>query len=156
MTRLTDELLHPATGGALVIEHLFRLLLVDTLRLFLQRRPAVLGQGWLQALADVPLGQAIRAMHDQPAHAWTVAQLATLVGMSRAVFARRFRPPWAGADRVPGRWRMLRAASLLRSGNLSIARVAETVGYTSEYAFSTAFTRLMGCPPGRYRRQASA
>lgn len=157
VTRLTDELLHPAAGGALVIEHLFRLLLVDTLRLFLQRRPAVLGQGWLQALADVPLGQAIRAMHDQPAHAWTVAQLATLVGMSRAVFARRFRAAMGLAPiEYLGRWRMLRAASLLRSSNLSIARVAETVGYTSEYAFSTAFTRLMGCPPGRYRRQASA
>lgn len=157
VTRLTDELLHPAAGGALVIEHLFRLLLVDTLRLFLQRRPAELGQGWLQALADAPLGLTIQAMHEQPAHAWTVAQLATLAGMSRAVFARRFKLSMGLAPiEYLGRWRMLRAASLLRSGNASIARVAEQVGYTSEYAFSTAFTRLMGCPPGRYRRQAGA
>ncbi|WP_306580452.1 AraC family transcriptional regulator [Pseudomonas sp.] len=155
VTRLTDELLHPAAGGALVIEHLFRLLLVDTLRLFLQRRPSELGQGWLQALADAPLALTIKAIHERPAHPWTVAQLATLAGMSRAVFARRFKAAMGLAPiEYLGRWRMLLAGSLLRNGNVSITRIAEKVGYTSEYAFSTAFTRLMGCPPGRYRRQA--
>ncbi|MDZ3992281.1 AraC family transcriptional regulator [Pseudomonas sp. Teo4] len=155
LTRLTDELVQPKAGGALVIEHLVRLLLVDTLRLFLQRRPPELPQGWLQALSDAPLGLTIQAMHERPTHAWTVAQLAALAGMSRAVFARRFKAAMGLAPiEYLGRWRMLRAASLLRSGNLSIARVAERVGYSSEYAFITAFTRVMGCPPGRYRRQA--
>jgi AraC-like DNA-binding protein len=47
--------------------------------------------------------------------------------------------------------RMRRAAILLVSANYSIQQVAEAVGYTNPFAFSTMFKRVMGMPPSRYR-----
>jgi AraC-like DNA-binding protein len=48
------------------------------------------------------------------------------------------------------------AAERLKHGTESVDEVARQVGYTSEYAFSRAFSRHRGQPPGRYRRLAQA
>ena len=45
---------------------------------------------WYAAAADPVLGPALELMHNNPAHRWTVAGLASSVGSSRAAFARRF------------------------------------------------------------------
>ena len=74
--------------------------------------------------------------------------------MSRTAFARRFH---ALVGQTPvgylASWRMQKAAYLLEMGALSIAQIAERVGYTSELAFSKAFRRLIGMPPGAYARR---
>ncbi|MFI6738226.1 helix-turn-helix transcriptional regulator [Nonomuraea sp. NPDC050451] len=96
-------------------------------------------------------------MHERPAHPWTVAALGAEVGMSRAVFARRFaklvgQPPllhlteWRmtiAADllRTPG------ATDLLRAPGATVAAVARRVGYADGFAFSNAFKRVRGMPP---------
>jgi AraC-like DNA-binding protein len=49
-------------------------------------------------------------------------------------------------------WRMLVAKSLLRQQDLDLSQVAERVGYGSASTFSTAFSRHVGRPPGRYAR----
>lgn len=49
---------------------------------------------------------------------------------------------------------MGRAAMLLRHTDLTVARVAEAVGYSDEFAFSVAFKRATGQPPGRIRLSA--
>ncbi len=54
------------------------------------------------------------------------------------------------------RWRMDLAAKRLRDGDESLHGVAHAVGYTSVYAFSRAFRRARGVPPGRYRALARA
>ena len=43
------------------------------------------------------------------------------------------------------------AAQRLRNSDDTVAAIARSVGYGSEYAFSRAFTRSRGIPPGRYR-----
>jgi AraC-like DNA-binding protein len=48
------------------------------------------------------------------------------------------------------RWRMALAKDALRGGELRLAQVAFACGYQSASAFSTAFTRTVGCSPGRY------
>ena len=48
------------------------------------------GEERLHALVDPHVGAALRMIHEQPAHAWTVAGLAARVGMSRSAFAARF------------------------------------------------------------------
>jgi AraC-like DNA-binding protein len=53
-------------------------------------------------------------------------------------------------------WCMTTAARLLRETSDPVGRIARRVGYTSEYAFSRAFSRQYGQPPGRYRRLARA
>jgi AraC-like DNA-binding protein len=104
-------------------------------------------------LQDPVAGPAVRAVHDDPAHGWTVAALAQRSGLSRAPFARRFRqavgePPLAYVTR----WRMTVAADLLEQGE-RIAKVAHQVGYDNEFAFAKAFKRVRGVAPGQLRRR---
>lgn len=42
-----------------------------------------------------------------------------------------------------------------RDGDEPLAAVARQVGYTSEFAFATAFKREFGVAPGRFRRAAT-
>ena len=99
-------------------------------------------------------GVALEAMHQDPARRWTVASLAAQAGLSRAPFARRFtalvgRPPLAYLTW----WRMTVAARMLRESDATVAVIARRVGYSSEFAFATAFRREHGSAPGRYRRR---
>jgi len=50
-------------------------------------------------------------------------------------------------------WRTAVAKDLLRREDVSVADVAERVGYGSASPFSTAFSRHVGQPPGRYARE---
>ena len=51
------------------------------------------------------------------------------------------------------RWRMELAARLLRESDQPVGSISHLVGYTSEFAFSRAFTKHRGEPPGRYRKR---
>ena len=114
------------------------------------------GQGiesWFGALHDPVVGPAVRALHDEPAQAWTVAALAKRSGMSRAAFARRFSHAVGEAPlNYLTRWRMTLASDLLAKGE-RIARVAHQVGYENEFAFAKAFKRVRGVAPGQLRRR---
>ncbi|WP_165066361.1 AraC family transcriptional regulator [Paludisphaera rhizosphaerae] len=150
--RMMAELREPQPGAALVLQHLAHLMLVQALRAFLAEGPAG-GVGWLFALADEHIGQAIDAMHGDPAHPWTLRELADRVGMSRSAFAARFKET-VGATPIDylTRWRMLLAGDRLKHSGDSIAAISQALGYESESAFSTAFKRVMGCSPRRYSR----
>lgn len=150
--RMMQELRDPQPGGLLVAQHLAHLMLVQALRLHLAEGPKG-AVGWFSALADPRIGAAIAAMHAEPAHRWTVEALARRAGMSRSVFALRFRQT-VGETPMDYlvRWRMLRAADRLESAREPISAIASSLGYESESAFSTAFKRVMGCPPRRYGR----
>jgi AraC-like DNA-binding protein len=51
-----------------------------------------------------------------------------------------------------GRWRMALATDHLKRSALSLARIAEEVGYETDAAFSRAFRREFGMPPAAWRR----
>ncbi|MCM2505506.1 AraC family transcriptional regulator [Aureimonas altamirensis] len=151
LEQLADELKAQPPGGALMAEHLSQIMLLQVLRLWLASE-ATKAPGWLGALSDTRLSRAIGAMHAEPGRKWTVAELASLAGMSRTSFAERFR-------NVVGRtpldylinWRMRLAADRLRRTDERLPAIASSVGYESEAAFSTTFRRIMGTSPGRYR-----
>lgn len=104
--------------------------------------------GWIGALSDPRIGQAITLMHDEAGRDWMVAELAHAVGMSRSAFALRFKVVVGEAPLIYlRRWRMMRARHALRGSQCSIATVARTLGYTSESAFGNAFKRMFGHPP---------
>jgi AraC-like DNA-binding protein len=95
---------------------------------------------------------ALNLMHNNPAHPWTVASLATAVGVSRAALARRFaelvgEPPMSY---LTG-WRLDLAADMLRDPDATLASVASRVGYGSSFALSTAFKRTRGISPRDHR-----
>jgi AraC-like DNA-binding protein len=109
--------------------------------------------GLLRGLADARLAAALRALHDRPAHAWTVAELAREAALSRSTFFERFsRAVGVAPMQYLLAWRMALAKDLLRRCEVSVAEVAERVGYSSASTFSIAFTRHVGDPPSKYAR----
>lgn len=141
-------------GHDLVLARLVEVMLVEALR-SIEGESA--SPGLLRGLGDARLAVAIRQIHADPAHPWTVAELAHEAALSRSVFFERF----TRAVGVPPMeyllvWRMAIAKDLLRQRELDLAAVAEHVGYSSASTFSTAFSRHVGQPPGRYARMAAA
>jgi AraC-like DNA-binding protein len=152
MERMMAEMHGGQPGGFLIAQHLAHMMLVQALRLHLTESPSG-GANWFAALADKHVGAAIKAIHADPAHRWTLQELAERAGMSRSKFALRFRET-AGETPMEylARWRMLLAADKLENTSDSIATIAITLGYESESAFSTAFKRIMGCSPRQFGR----
>jgi AraC-like DNA-binding protein len=111
--------------------------------------------GWLKGLRDPRLGKAIVAMHRDPGRNWTVAELADEMGSSRSVFAERF---LAVTGMTPVRYltelRMRLAAQWLGRDDSTVETVAFQLGYGSLAAFSRAFKRVIGEPPGAVRQAA--
>jgi AraC-like DNA-binding protein len=137
-------------GRELVLSHLVEVLLVEALRA--SGTPDA-PPGLLRGLADARLAPALQQMHGQLGHAWTVAQLASASALSRSAFFERFlRTVGLAPMEYLLAWRMAVARQLLRDGSLALDQVAERVGYRSASTFSTAFSRHVGQPPGRYAR----
>ncbi|AZM44600.1 AraC family transcriptional regulator [Streptomyces sp. WAC 06738] len=152
-----DSRRRPGTD-ALVAVLLDMLLLCSLRAWFEEHRDTGTAANWGAALADPGLSTALNAIHDNPAHPWTVQELADKARMSRATLSRRFtilirQSPLAYLTW----WRMNLAAQLLETEpSAPLAAVASRVGYTSEFAFATAFKRHFDLSPGRYRRRATA
>ncbi|MBW1598392.1 AraC family transcriptional regulator [Streptomyces sp. JJ38] len=152
---LRAELDRSRIGAAGIVPALIDSLLLYILRAWYEGQPPESAEGWTAALRDAAIAPALAALHADPAAAWTVEELAARVGLSRAGFARRFtalvgEPPMAYLTR----WRMTRAAQLLRESPAPLSTIAARIGYGSEYAFAKAFKREHGQPPGAYRRAA--
>ncbi len=108
--------------------------------------------GWLAALDDPRLSSAIAAMHKDPGRAWTVEALAKEAGSSRSVFAQRFvRATGATPLRYLTALRMRLAVRRLGQDGAPVEAVAHELGYGSLAAFSRAFKRTVGVPPGASR-----
>ncbi|QBI54916.1 AraC family transcriptional regulator [Streptomonospora litoralis] len=153
---LAAEIHREKLGQQLVLDRLLDLLLVSVLRNWLatdgDSAPA-----WYRAQGDPVVGPALRLVHENPAHAWTVAALAAKVGASRAGFARRFtslvgQPPMAYLTS----WRLTLAADLLHEPDATVDAVSRRVGYSSAFALSAAFKREHGMSPQEYRTRGQA
>jgi AraC-like DNA-binding protein len=141
-------------GASAVARMLAELIFVQLLRTYVETSTA-LPPGWLRAAADERLLRALRAMHRDPGHPWTITELAGAAAMSRTRFAVHFRSV-AGVAPLAylGEWRMRLAKRILREESVSVAAIAERLGYATESGFSNAFKRIVGVPPRRYRATA--
>jgi AraC-like DNA-binding protein len=153
---LADEIVKDEPGQEAVLDRLLDLLLIAVLRAWFAR-PGSGAPEWYRAYGDPVVGHALRLLHHNPAHPWTVAALAHETGTSRAALARRFtelvgEPPMAF---LTG-WRIALAADLLLEPGATVGSVAERVGYGSPFALSTAFKRTRGVSPQQHRRAARA
>ncbi len=148
---IASEAASGAPGAGAVAERLAEALFVRMVREHARRTAT--SAGFAAALADPHVGRALRALHREPARAWTLAQLAREAGLSRSAFAQRFR---ARVGETPmaylRRWRMAQAHELLADGTWSVAQAAAACGYASEAAFARAFKRAHGMGPGAVRR----
>lgn len=149
---LTRELANPQMGTTAALNSIIDLLLVQFVRAWLSRQPVQRPSSWLGALLDPVVRDALENIHREPARAWTTATLAAATRVSRATLSRRFP---AALGQTPGAyltaWRIDLAAARLRDTDDTVEAVAAAVGYTSPHAFSRAFRRARGLPPGEFR-----
>lgn len=149
---LAIETEEPGLGSEAVISRLFELLFVHAIRAYSAQSGGP-SRGWLAGNADRHLALALAAMHDDPAHDWTVESLARTAGMSRSAFAARFK---SKIGQTPldylTQWRMYCAARLLQNSNLALAEVSRRVGYESVAAFNRVFRRETAVTPGAFRK----
>jgi AraC-like DNA-binding protein len=150
---LVEEAASDRAGSDAMLAKLSEALFVDTLRRYVASLPDQT-TGWLAGARDPIVGKSLALLHRRPNHAWTIAELATEVGLSRSALVERFKrylsdPPMAY---LTG-WRLRLAAQALTSTPKGVADIAADVGYESEAAFNRAFKRAFGLPPARYRRE---
>lgn len=152
---LAEEIVKDEPGQEAVLDRLLDLLLIAVLRAWFNGSEGH-APAWYQAYADPAVGHALRLLHHNPAHPWTVGSLAAATGLSRAALARRFtelvgEPPMTF---LTG-WRLALASDLLREPDATVGAVARQVGYGSPFALSTAFKRRHGISPREFRMRAS-
>ena len=151
---LVEEAASDRAGSDVMLTKLSEVLFVDTLRRHVSSLPDQT-TGWLAGARDPVVGKSLALLHSRPNHSWTVAELASDVGLSRSALVERFTrylsvPPIAY---LTG-WRLRLAAEALTSTPKGVADIAADVGYESEAAFNRAFRRAFQVPPARYRRQS--
>lgn len=143
---LLEESAAPGPASVLVLQRLADVLFIQTLRAVATEHRG------LAALADPAIHEALSILHGKVAHPWTLATLAKAVGLSRSGFAARFtalvgEPPL----QYLARWRMGRAAELLRETRRRIGEIARDVGYESVPSFNKAFRKWQGESPTTFR-----
>ena len=151
MATIRDELDAARPGAGAIAADLASALLVMILRAHFDREPADTGLiGLLTQRQRARTVAAMLAALDRP---WTLDELATHAGASRATLVRIFQKtagmaPLAFLTEL----RLGLARRKLLAGTDSLAGIAAEVGYQSESAFSRAFQRRYGLRPGEARR----
>ncbi|HUA80089.1 MAG TPA: AraC family transcriptional regulator [Dyella sp.] len=151
LSRMMIDLIRSRLPGRQVLlnklaDTLFTLAICDVAHRHTERR------GLFSALTDARICKVLQAVHENPGHPWTMQTMASLACMSRSAFAERF----AQLMKVPPmqyvtQWRVNVAERLLQDRQLSVASIAERLGYSSEAAFRRLFKRVSGICPGRIR-----
>jgi AraC-like DNA-binding protein len=151
---LAAETSQKRPGSEILVSRLTDILFIQTIRAFIgQIRNCEETVGWLKAIADPQIGQALSLIHERPEAPWTVSSLATAVGMSRTSFATKFTNLVTNTpiDYLTS-WRMQKALRAMHDGEENLSEIALEVGYSSEAAFAKAFKREFGESPGAFRR----
>ncbi|CAH2924534.1 MAG: Transcriptional regulator, AraC family [uncultured Paraburkholderia sp.] len=155
LQQLVEERAADLPGAQLASAQLAQLLFIQILCAHLKTSTPM--TGWLRALGNPRIAPALRLMHGDPARSWHLDELAAACAMSRTTFASHFRASVGVAPLTYlGQWRMHLAQRRLRDENIAVAVLAESLGYSSESAFSHAFKRMSGHAPTAYRFIARA
>jgi AraC-like DNA-binding protein len=150
---IVEEALADRPGRDLVMDRLLEVLLIEALRYRSEGMDALGQTGLLAGLADPLLARALKRLHANVAHPWSVEELAREAGLSRSVFSERFgQKIGAPPMQYLMEWRMTLAKAMLRRDPPPLETVAAAIGYQSASAFSTAFRREVGKAPSHFAR----
>jgi AraC-like DNA-binding protein len=151
LQQLVNEQASETPGVSLATTQLVQLMFVQILRVHLETA-GTSAIGLLRTISDKRLAPALRLMHGAPGRCWHLEDLARSAAMSRTTFASYFKEV-AGVAPLSylTEWRMRLAARALRDESTPISTLAQSLGYTSESAFSHAFKRVVGVSPRHYR-----
>ena len=91
----------------------------------------------------------------QPEQQWTVSQMAAMVAMSESRFHVTYKAYFGSTPMQDVIEARLRQAMTLLSTRpeLSVAQIAQMLGYTNEYHFIRLFKTATGTPPGTWRKR---
>lgn len=94
------------------------------------------------------------AVYDDPLRSWGIEEICTDLRISAAYFHRIYRQAFGVTLRQDViESRLLRAAELLETTDLSVSAIAEQCGYDSDAYFMRQFRLHRGCTPTEYRRR---
>lgn len=140
-------------ASSLMLEKLIQMVFIESLRTI---NPNELKIGCLKGMAHPQTNKVLQAIHSDYKKDWSVEGLAKIYGASRSSFAAHFKS-MIGVSPMEylQSWRMITAKERLRDSTKLISEIAYSVGYDSETAFSTAFSRVVGVSPKKFRDQVS-
>jgi len=149
---LARESKHPSPGSSVIIDRLTEVLFIQILRNYVQIDQSKIS--YMSALNDSKIGPILNQIHAEEHAQWTVEKLANEASLSRSSFTERFirlvgEPPKTYLIN----WRMQKAKTKLESTELSMFKISESAGYSSESAFSKAFKQYFNVTPGTYRKR---
>ena len=149
---IAHEAANNEPGANAVIDRLSEIILIQVIRVTLAANVEPIP--FLSVFADARINKVLSAIHADPSEDWTVEGLGKLVNMSRSSFSNRFTEL---ANMTPLQYvifvRLERACRMLLETDAALIRVAESIGYRSEAAFSEAFNKQYGMRPGEFRRR---
>jgi AraC-like DNA-binding protein len=155
MDMMLTEIRCDEPGQQSVLDRWLDLALITTLRAWFAR-PESHAPGWYRAQSDPVVGSALRLLHEDPAHPWSLNGLAERVNVSRSTLSRRFTALVGEAPMAYlTAWRITLAADLLRSTDHTVEVIARRVGYANAFALSVAFKRVRGITPTAHRRRTA-
>jgi AraC family transcriptional activator of mtrCDE len=150
MQTVACELIRPRQGASAIADELATAFLAMVVRAHLERQRSA--SGLLSILAHRQASRALAAMLDDLSRTWSLDELASCAHTSRASLVRMFRKQvkLAPLEFLLG-LRMEVARRKLATTRATMGEIAAAIGYQSESAFSRAFRRRFGIPPGEAR-----
>lgn len=143
-----------AYGRQVILDRLCEVLIVQLLRYAVSRE--LIQHGVLAGASNAFLARALSAIHAQPGQAWSIGSLADQAGMSRSSFSRLFHEVVGVTPAAYLADCRIVVAQRLLDDNRPVGTVALDVGYSSQPAFTKAFTRRVGMSPREWARRAEA
>jgi len=148
---IAHEAANDEPGANAIIDRLSEIILIQVIRATLASNNEPIP--FLSVFADARINKVLSAIHADPSQDWSVERLGQLVNMSRSSFSNRFAEL---ANMTPLQYvifvRLERACRMLLETDTALIKVAESIGYRSEAAFSQAFKKQYGMRPGEFRR----
>ncbi|WP_315582810.1 AraC family transcriptional regulator [Actinomyces viscosus] len=154
---LNRETAHDGFAQSSVLDRLLDVLLVTTLRAWVDAAGTQNHVSLLSASRDNVVRRATEAVQADPSREWTVESLAALAGASRASLTRRFKTTLGVSPMTyVTQWRLATAADLLDRSDATLSAIAHQVGYASPFSFSSAFKSRYGLSPRDFRAATAA
>lgn len=109
--QVVAEAWHTLAGGAAMLTRMAELMFVEVVRRYTEELSP--RTGWLAGLRDPVVAPALAALHERPAHGWTLVELARVAATSRTVLTERFSQAIGPPMQYLTAWRFQLAAEQL-------------------------------------------
>jgi AraC-like DNA-binding protein len=150
---LIDAEMRRAQGqGGTIVDRLTEVLFLQLLNDYADQSNDTVG--FLVALHDRRLLQALTLIHKEPAFNWSLSSLSDQVGMSKATLVRHFKDAIGVAPMTyVANWRLMKAYNVIKYSSTPLEQIAEAVGFESARTLNKSFQRHYNCTPNELRRR---